>query len=262
MRSKRGELLRRVLQVALTVPGGGMTVLPAWPQLAEVRALRRAGELVHCLAVKPACRPYGPTCTFLPALGALQALQKAGAKPMQTSGGDRARTGESGDPSLAPAAKSENGGGGAAAPAAVSAAPAAPPPSGPSPVMQQPQWTPPGAATTPTSFLDILNAEITSPEQAEPAWQVPPAALQQALPGGYSEPVVQGLPLPPGAAPQALGGSGVLSGVSSAVSAAAGASGGSYALIHTAQVVVDPKVMGSGPLLLGMGQASGAGERG
>ena len=191
---------------------------------------------------------------------ALQALQKAGAKPVQPSA-DQAHTAESGNPPSA--VKQENGAAGhgtAAAPAAAPAAAAALPPSGPSPVMPQ-QWTPPGAAATPTSFLDILNAEITSPEQADPAWQVPAAALQQPL-AGSAGPAVQGLPLPPGAAQQvqAAGmGSGGMSASSTAMSTApsGGGGGANYALIHSAQVVLDGKVTGSGPLLLGVGQASG-----
>lgn len=171
--------------------------------------------------------------------------------PVQATG-DLARIGEGLEPVSAPdtedAATRVARGGTAAAGAAAGL-----PPSKPSPV-ETPQWTPPAAAgatppgtagTPPSSFWEVLNAEITSPELADAAAAAPtPAALQQPLPGYQQEPAVAGLPLPPGqqlAVPRPGSGS---------------FGGAAYAVIHAAKVVVDPKVMGGGTLLLGVGQVS------
>ena len=136
------------------------------------------------------------------------------------------------------------------------------------------QWTPPLApGASPGSFLDVLNAEILmSPDDASPMQDAALAAMmQQAAPPPVGpqqqqplqQPSVQGLPLPPmqqaartqqqqQQQQQQQYGSGSPAGTGG--SSLAPASPAKYALIHTAKVVVDSKVMRGPTLMLGVGQ--------
>lgn len=212
LKAKHDATLQRLVRATLGLPGGGMTVIPSWDAAAA-------------------------------------ALQAAGAKPL-SPGTDVGGKPADGLEPLAPdpqdaAARAARGGSGnwTAATGAVRSPLQATPPG-------MPGATPPLLDSSPGGFLDVLNAQIYSPELDV----APPPAAAAALPlaAPPQQPAVTGLPLPPVKQEPAA---------AAAVASpqqAAPASGG-YAVVHTARVVVDGKVMGGGaPLVLGVGQVRGA----
>ena len=156
----------------------------------------------------------------------------------------------------------------------------------PSPAIQLPNWTPPAAAqgtppldgaagASPGSFWEVLNAEILlSPDGLAPnpgagggmpapaAAMLPPAQAppQQLAPPPQQLPAVQGLPTPPGPPLQGLQRWPTPDEAALASAASLGSAGGGskYALVHTAQLLVDPKLTKGAPRMLGLAEVSGA----
>ena len=211
----------------------------------------------------------------------MQAVQKLGFRPLAADASPGSLEPVAPDTEDA-VAKPVRGDAAAVAAAAVSAAAAAAARQDVSPAAP-PQWTPPVASyptppvaagatppvvdASPGSFWEVLNAEILSPELDAAAAATPgmppggmgmqqqPAQQLAALPAqqqGRPEPTVQGLPLPPGMqaqqAQQQLGTSGLQHQTS----------GPGSVVVHTARVIADQKVMGTGPLVLGVGTVSRA----
>ena len=284
--SRPDGVLQRTRRCTRVLPGRGTAFLPFWPEAAEVGGWGSGFDrafLPCCLAAKELeVLPLLPSTTthLLPL--PMQAVQKLGFRPLAADASPGSLEPVAPDTEDA-VAKPVRGDAAAVAAAAVSAAAAAAAARQDVSPAAPPQWTPPVASyptppvaagatppvvdASPGSFWEVLNAEILSPELDAAAAGTPgmppggmgmqqqPAQQLATLPGqqqGRPEPTVQGLPLPPGMQAQPVQQQQGTSGLQHQTS------GPGSVVVHTARVIADQKVMGTGPLVLGIGTVSRA----